>query len=336
MSQTRDNSERTKEFKKNEHLELLLNELNSDLWIAEQSLLGKRKQDLPIVFIVGPLRSGTTLMTQWLANTGSFSYPTNMLSRFYHAPIIGAKIQKLLTDKKYNFRDEILDFSSKVYFKSENGKTKGALSPNEFWYFWRRFIKFQDIDYLPDHELLQNVDIETFRNELLGVADVFEKPFALKALICNYNIGFLNAVFDKAVFIYTKRNPYTNIESVLKARERQYGSEKHWYSFKIPEYHELIKIEDPITQTAGQIYYINRAVESGLEEVDDHKKLIVPYEDFCNHPHKYYAELYKKLKAQGYEIDNEYHGPESFDISRSEVSNPRIVAAYDEFEKSGA
>ncbi len=44
MSQTRDNTERTKEFKKNEHLELLLNELNSDLWIAEQSLLGKENR----------------------------------------------------------------------------------------------------------------------------------------------------------------------------------------------------------------------------------------------------------------------------------------------------
>ena len=50
------------------------------------------------VFVVGALRSGTTLFTQWLATTGLTAYPTNLLSRFYGAPLVGAKIQQLLTD----------------------------------------------------------------------------------------------------------------------------------------------------------------------------------------------------------------------------------------------
>lgn len=325
---------RTGNFKRNQLLESLLSEINSDLKIAEENLVKKEYKEYPIIFIVGPLRSGSTLFLQWLASTGQFSYPTNMLSRFYGAPIIGAKIQLLLTDEKYNFRNEILDFNSQIDFHSENGKTKGALSPNEFWYFWRRFLPFKEIDYLPNEQLLELADIETFKSELLGIANVFEKPFALKAMICNYNIEFLDKIFDKALFIYTKRNPLTNIESALQARKKQLGSEKEWYSFKIPEYYELKKIKDPIKQTAGQIFYINKAIEAGLRKVKEEKKVIVNYEDFCKNPKQVYSMIYEKLLTQGFHINARYKGPTSFKISRKEPSNDQISKMYNEFIES--
>ncbi|MFD2655557.1 sulfotransferase [Gracilibacillus thailandensis] len=318
------------QFEKNMDLEDLLNEVNSDLRSSEERLLSDVATKYPIIFVVGPLRSGSTLMLQWLASTKQFSYPSNLLSRFYGAPIIGAKIQRLLTDPKFNFRNEILDFQSSIDFVSENGKTKGAISPNEFWYFWRRFLPFKDIDYLPDDILFDQVDIDAFKNELYGISNVFEKPFALKAMICNYNIEFLNELFEKAIFIYIKRDPYTNIESALKARERQLGSRELWYSFKIPEYYELKKINDPVKQTAGQIYCINRAVEKGLAKVPKNKKLVVKYEEFCEDPEKIYESLAYKMKVQGYEVNEKYHGPKHFNVTRKEVGNTEIPKAYSE------
>jgi hypothetical protein len=326
-------TERTSAFQRNRDLEMFLREINEDLWETEKKLLEQQVKEYPVVFVVGPLRSGTTLMMQWLANTGQFSYPTNILSRFYQAPIIGAKIQRLLTDEKYNFRNEILDFSSPVTYDSENGKTKGALSPNEFWYFWRRSLPFGELDYLPDEELLEKVDITTFRAEMMGIARVFDKPFALKGMICNYNLPFLDRVFDKVLFIYTKRDPYTNIESVLKARERQTGSARNWYSFRIPEYVELSRIEDPVKQAAGQVYYINRALEKGLGTIAEEKKMVVPYEEFCAEPRRFYGELVRKLRVQGYEISDVYNGPEAFRTTREGASDPAIIRAYREFEE---
>ena len=327
---------RAEAFRRNEELERFLKEINGDLWEAEKRLLEREPEEYPVVFVVGPLRSGTTLMMQWLANTGQFAYPTNLLSRFYGAPVIGAKIQRLLTDEKYNFRNEILDFSAPVAYESENGKTKGALSPNEFWYFWRRFLPFGEIDYLPDVELLEKVDIATFRAEMLGIARVFEKPFALKAMICNYNLPFLDRVFPRAVFIYTKRDPYANIESVLKARERQTGSVRSWYSFRIPEYRELAALDDPVRQAAGQVYYINRAVEKGLGAIGEEKKMVVPYEEFCADPRRFYEELVRKLRGQGCDIREPYAGPESFRATREGPADPEIVRAYREFaERDG-
>ena len=85
--------ERTETFSRNVRLEVLLKEINSSLWVAEKEILKEdQATEFPMLFVMGPMRSGTTLFMQWLANTGLVAYPTNLLSRFYQAPIIGAKI----------------------------------------------------------------------------------------------------------------------------------------------------------------------------------------------------------------------------------------------------
>lgn len=330
MYNGKEEEQRTKSFKRNNLLEEFLSEVNDDLWSTEKTLLDIKEPEHPLIFIVGAHRSGTTLFMQWLASLGSIAYPTNLMSRFYKTPIIGSKIQLLLTDERYNYRNEIMDFKSDINFKSDNGKTSGALAPNEFWYFWRRFLRFKNLDYLPTDELFKTVDIETLKSEFAGIINVFKKPFALKGMILNYNIDFLDKIFEKAIFIYIKRDPLTNIESALRARERQLGSIKEWYSFKIPEYNDLKKL-NPYEQTAGQIYHINKAIELGLKKINEHKKMIVNYEDFCKNPNKFYTELICKLKIQGYDIKQEYNGEKEFSITRRNVINKNILKAYKKF-----
>jgi len=322
---------RTESFKRNPSLESFLREINDNLYEAEKKILEKKVPEFPIVFIMGPLRSGSTLITQWLANSGIVAYPTNLMSRFYKAPIMGAKIQMLLTDERYNFRNEIRDFNSKVDFSSENGKTKGALAPNEFWYFWKNFLPETTRDYWKNEELFAQADIEKMLGEFAGITDVFQKPFALKGMNLNYNIDFLDKVFEKAVFIHSKRDPLTNIASILKARERQLGSIEKWYSFKIPEYETLAKCS-PYEQAAGQVHYINQAVEKGLEHVPEHKKITIQYEDFCKNPKYFYDELIQKMNKQGCRIDKPYSGERSFSLTRTEIRDEKIINANRKFE----
>lgn len=310
--------QRTAKFQRNEQLDILLKGLNSDLYVAESKLLNRysnRTMDFPLIIVMGPLRSGTTLFTQWLANTGLVAYPTNLLSRFYQAPILGAKIQLLLTDQRYNFRDELGEFAQQVEYISENGKTKGVLAPNEFWYFWRRFLADSSRDIWSDDELRQTMDVQTMKAELIGMMDVFQKPFLAKGMLFNYNIPFLDSVLDKVIFVRIKRDISTNIESVLRARERQLGSRHDWYSFKIPEY-EALKDLSPEEQALGQVNSINRAIENGLEHVSENRKLIVQYEDFCENPKDFFYEILARLGMK----DEIYNGVNNFKVSDNKAS----------------
>jgi len=289
---------RTKQFSRVSDLENLLNELNNNLSGANAKYMENAQEKFSKIFVMGPLRSGTTLFTQWLANTGLAAYPTNMLSRFFGAPLVGAKIQQLLTDPRYNFRNEILDFNSDINFSSDNGKTKGALAPNEFWYFWRRFLPFDVLDYMPADELRQKANLAGFRDELNALANIFEKPFAMKAMIMNQNIPELAEQFDKPLFVWIRRDPIFNIQSALEARKRQYGDLGTWYSFKIKEYSELQNL-DPLESVAGQIAAINASVEQGIADLPERKKLVIQYEDFCQRPEHYYNEIVSRLVEQG-------------------------------------
>lgn len=314
---------RVEQFQRNRDLEHLLISLNTLLIPAECAALTQMAGDNtehPVVFIMGTHRSGTTLFLQWLANCGICAYPSNLLSRFFEAPIIGAFIQQILTDQKYNYRNEILDFQSPITFSSDNGKTKGALAPNEFWYFWRRFLPYTELDWLPDDELHRVVDTAAMVSELNALTRVFDKPFALKSMILNYNIPFLDRLFDKALFIQLYRDPVENVASVLEARKRQFGNEEVWYSFKIPEYPELKQL-NALGQSAGQISYINRAVKAGMDTLDNSRKLLVNYEELCDNPRSIYTQLLKKLGF--FESDHPYKGPERFEVLRKSDEETR-------------
>jgi hypothetical protein len=306
---------RSKHFSKNDSLERLLEDLTDLLMPGNIELLSASEgEKYSKIFVVGALRSGTTLLTQWLANSGLVAYPTNLLSRFYGAPLVGAKIQQLLTDPRYNFRNEILDFNSDVEFSSENGKTKGALAPNEFWYFWRRFLPFDELDYMPADELKERGDLTGFREELNALANIFEKPFAMKGMIMNQNIPELSEQFNKSLFIWIRRDPAFNIQSALEARKRQYGDISTWYSFKIKEYPYLKDLE-PLESVAGQIAAINYSVEQAIKALPDNKKLVIKYENFCKQPEDFYKEITRRLVEQGgvnSDLVLPYSGEESF------------------------
>lgn len=329
------NENRSPKFQRNTNLEGLLQELNSLLAPANALLAANHPEIHRKIFILGALRSGTTLFTQWLASTGTVAYPTNLLSRFYGCPLVGAKIQLLLTDPRYNFRNEILDFSSEIIFSSENGKTKGALSPNEFWYFWRRFLPFSELDYMAHEDLMEKADINGLRDELNALANIFERPFMLKGMIMNQNIPILDSAFEKALFIWIKRDPVYNIQSALEARRRQYGNLDTWYSFKIREYPWLKGI-DPLESVAGQIYAINSSIESDLTNIDPAKKLVISYEDFCKDPKAFFGHIADKcFNNKNYS----YNGQTSFENTNAwfirEYSKAQVEAVYQRFQEYG-
>ncbi len=310
------NSTRTDQFKRNKDLEGLISEINGLLGEIDKKYLPE-PEDLkfPLILIHGVARSGTTLLMQWFANTECFSYPTNFLSRFYGSPYIGAKIQQLLYDIKYNFNNELYDYSNKIEYVSNLGKTSGPLAPNEFWYFWRRFFNYGNIQIL-SKEQEKGIDTKNFISELALIETVFNKPLVMKGSITSWNIPFIASISDKILFVHIKREPVHNIRSILDARKKYFGTETPWYSFKPPEY-DKIKDLSPVEQVSGQIYFTNRAISKGLREIDQKRWLEIDYEVFCDEPGEFFKNIKNMILKNGYTFKHQYKGVKRFKTGNS-------------------
>ena len=242
-----------------------------------------------------------------------------------------------MTDPKFSFRNELDELNATVGYASDLGKTSGVLSPNEFWYFWRRFFKYGDIQELNKHQLSE-IDSKSFVSELAAIEAVFSKPLALKALIVNFNIHYIARILEKVIFIHTVRDSYYNAQSLLESRNNFFGSIDSWYSFKPAEY-QFLKDINPYAQVAGQVYFTNLRIENDLRKIDRNKWIKVTYESFCKNPGKIFRKIKNKFIDQGIDMDWKYSGPLSFECNntiRLDNSNAqKILNAFKDFREKG-
>ena len=314
-------SGRTSRFERNADLERLLGELGELLKPAEELALERSPESsLPLVLIVGPPRSGTTLVMQWLAASGAFAYPTNLLSRFFHAPAVGARIQQLLADPRFAHRDELAGIAHELAFDSDLGKTQGPLAPNEFWYFWRRFLPTTDIE--PLGAKLGDVDFQGLRTSLSALADVFGQPLAMKGMMVQYDIEAFARELPNSLFLHVEREACANTRSILDARTHFFGDPGQWYSAKPPEY-EALKDLTPAQQVAGQVVYTNDCIRVALENLPEARSLHVPYERFCDDPASIWSVLVDIVASNGSTLPETHPSSATFKATRS--SGPTLA-----------
>jgi len=307
-----DNNSRKADHKRIKELESVLKLVNDSLEVAENSIepLGCSPQKPPI-FIVGNARSGTTLLYQWLASSGLFAYPSNIMSRFYKSPYLGSLIHKIMIDLDHK---EELHVNTPVSYSSNLGKTKGPEAPHEFWYFWRRYFSFKEIQKLSPQQL-EAINSYDFLKDLALIEQAFNKPLLMKAMILNWNLSFLAKILPKSIFLIMKRNSLDNMASLYNARISFFGTAQKWYSFKPPQYEEL-KQQDIYKQLAGQVLYTNNAIDDELKNVSTNRKLYINYEELCNNPENTFSSIMAKLG-----ITQDYTGINGFQKSNKKNSN---------------
>jgi hypothetical protein len=270
-------------------------------------------------------------MLQWLAASDSFAYPTNLLSRFFAAPYIGARIQQLITESGFDFRDELIDLRKKpTSWRSDIGKTRGALEPHEFFYFWRQFFPVDQAQKLTEDQLVRS-DPDGFAAGWASLEHALQKPVAAKGILLQYDIARLAEWLPTSIFIHTRRQPFFNIQSLFHARRRVYGNENIWFSVRPPEYEDL-KDKSPYLQVAGQVYFTNRSIERELATLPSHRKIVVDYEKFCESPIATWSRLQRCLSESGVML-RRYDGPSRFQCANTNRSTPNDCRLIDEAYK---
>ena len=310
-----------------------LKELLRPIQIEKQ--LDASSSQFPLGFIVGSPRSGTTLFLQWLSSLGCFSYPTNTLARFSYAPYIGALVQKMLFEKKYDPLNE-LDFNSiESTFTSNLGKSNGFLEPNEFQHFFRNYINNFFPQYIEPSEV-NNIDFNGLFKGLESIQSVFNKPFVTKALMIQYNLEEFYSYNTNSIFFYVKRDPIYVMQSIYKARIKYFEDVNSWWSVRPKEYPELLKM-DNYHQIAGQVYFTDMHLKKQLVNIPEKSKIIINYEGFCSNPNFYLEKIEQKYQENNcvleFEKNTRYNFKNSnFDtLSKEELL--KLTSAYEYFEK---
>lgn len=319
-------SKRTVAFKRNNKLEALLGQLNEA--ISKVSLPVSDAPPLPPLFILGTPRSGTTYCMQWLAASGAFSYPSNLIARFWQSPAIGAMCQQMLTDPDYNFRGEFSDVSfSGLENRSELGKTKGLLSPNEFWYFWRSVFP-DDGDIGIDLSCATHDHFQQFAQKLQEFAGVCAKPVVTKGMIVNHQVAEFARGLPNALFVHLDRDPRAAAWSLLRARERMHGDQAIWYSFKTPNHATLQTLPAP-QQVMGQIETIRGDLEAQLSTLPQDRWLSLDYSELCADPNAAFGRIRTLFANQGVDLEGQNLLPATT-VSQPDIPGD-VAAAFAEY-----
>ncbi len=271
-----------------------INSLNRILECAENEYQKYCTSDsLPIVFIIGVARSGTTLAHQLLTETGMFSYVDNIVARFPLAPSIGLQISNLL------LKDEVIGNQK---FVSEYGHTFGFKQPHEFGYFWNRWFDFgQESHNLPD-DLLKKVNVFDLKKTLLSMQSVFNLPLLFKNNTwCTLQASFLSKHFSNAYFVVCRRDPVYAAQSHLLGREKNHNDRKKWWSIK-PSTFEKIKDLSVWDQIASQVIHIEQEMDLELKNIKSERIIEFPYSGVCENPLNYVTQVLEKI---GYNVDRE-------------------------------
>lgn len=270
----RDSDMRVGLYRKDERRETLLKNLNEYLASKEiEEIQAYGRPRMPVIFVVGAPRSGSTVCSALMARTGALGYVSNFVARFWLAPYLGARIEEALG---------IRDGQEVSSFDSDFGVTEGWGGPHEFGYFWNRWFPFGETHALNAIQSAK-VDRDGLKREVAALEAVYERPMFFKSLVCSFQVTLLAEMFPTARFVICRREPLFQAQSLLLGRERILGDRSQWLSLRPKEYSELLFLSC-YEQVVAQIHCTLAEVDRQLAPLEQSRWLELNYEDLCVDP----------------------------------------------------
>ena len=240
------------------------------LWPLEKILINQaKKPDNPVVFIIGPPRSGTTLIYELLVRKYKFSYMSNLAHRLYMTPVAATTLGKILVE---NWHRQL-----KSVYESRYGSISGWGAPSEGGWIWNRW--FSESYYL-DESHAANVPRQEIQNTVYGLCKAMNGPFINKNVMHSVHLRLLDQLFPKCLFIHINRDIKSNVRSIMRANSQDDINKNEWVSVKPREW-EKYKNEDIVLRSAIQVSYIHKNIEEDERFIGSGRVFPVAYEDFC-------------------------------------------------------
>jgi LPS sulfotransferase NodH len=229
---------------------------------------------MPLIYIVGAPRSGTTLLSQLVSKYLEVGYIDNLIARFWLAPAVGIRLSRLVLGAEAR---------RSIALRSTHGATHDPAGPHEFGYYWRHWLKLDDASthHLTPEEL-SRVDLAGLRHSLeREVIGAFGLPVVFKNVICGFQAGYLSDLHPASLFVHITRDPVHTACSILETRQARYGSYGAWWSLKPAAFESLRRPESPPEEVVLQVLHCRREFAAELAGV---RSLTIEYEALCSEP----------------------------------------------------
>lgn len=266
------------------------------------------------IFIIGPPRSGSTLLYQLIACHFNVCYFTNLMTRFPKSPVCLSKVLSL-----------IQGCNPPNSFESRYGETEGWKSPNQGIPIWFRWFP-QDHSYI-EKGVLSRPILNEMRNTILLMQKKFNAPFVNKWQANTVRMLPISEAFPEALFIRIKRDPALTAQSILHGKRTMFDDEKEWFSTR-PRRYETLRNKNILEQVCEQVFCIEEDIDRDCKVVGEDKFMTVEYEDLCKSPQiimNNIEEFYTKNQKFG-RLKSRCEIPSSFLYDRS------VQVSQDEFK----
>lgn len=287
----------------------MLTVLKEKLKLSLEALFKKKEETLirkdigigyPVIFIIGPPRTGSTLLYQLITRCFKVCYFSNFMMRFPFSPCYIAKFIA-----PFNACDP------PNYFDSSYGEIDGWKAPSQGYKAWNRW--FPDDQSYVGSGAISKEKLRELRNTIALLQIFFKAPFVNKWQGHSVRILPLVEAFPEVLFIRIKKEPELSAQSILHGRRLFLGDEKKWMSTRPREYNEIIH-KEPIQQVCEQVFYIEKNIDLDIKHIGESKCMTVDYEELCASPPKVMDQINSFIINQGINrpLEQRHNIPSSF------------------------
>jgi Sulfotransferase family len=273
---------------------------------------GAEPLDHPPIFIVGPPRSGSTLLYQLVVQRFEVGYLSNRHCRYYGAPSLVERRTRT---------------SPPGELASRYGRTSGPDAPSECPEYWYRFFR-RTPQYVPREEMPER-QRRRFRASVRAFGDAAGRPLAFKNLICALRLGPIADALPEAVFVRIRRDLLATATSLLAGRKELYGDYGHWWSSEPPEIDRLRRLP-PHEQVVEQVRSVDALIDSALDDVGADRFNELTYETLCEDAPAALSRIAALAERNGFTLAPRMEVPSSLERSSPDPIDPdlheRLVA----------
>jgi hypothetical protein len=239
------------------------------LQFAEQRRYRKAEAPrLPLIFICGAPRTGTTLAEQVLINNLPVAFINNLTAVFPRSPLTANLI----------FRPRVP--SQGVAYRSYYGKTVGFGGPNDGLHLWDRWLG-------PDRTTIRSsltpAEQEGMRRFFGAMQAITGRSIVAKNNALNACASLVSEVFARAYFICMERDPVYLAQSQLQARRDIQGREDVPYGLTGAA-GSPSSSADPIEDACRQVFFHHTIAREQQRRIGAERFWLVRYETFCQDP----------------------------------------------------